>query len=213
MIILAKRGISPFLALAALSIGSVLPATATEFDFSYTGLSGGASLTGALIYTGTSVTEFKGTSSGLTSVGLGSTFDITSGITTSDIYYSGPTHWLYEIFYAGRGELNISSDSTTDGTLVAPVGAHDVLTPAIYGGGNSVNLPYGGGTLITATPAPTPGTGPYSWLALILAGVWINRKKMKALADGGSAMAGRLRGSARKFFSRPARAQPDQRPT
>ncbi len=40
---------------------------------------------------------------------------------------------------------------------------------------------------VSPTPVPVPGAGLYSWLALIAGGLWINRKKIQALAKGTAA--------------------------
>ncbi len=33
-------------------------------------------------------------------------------------------------------------------------------------------------------PAPIPGAGRYSWIVLLIGGMWINRKKIRRLAKG-----------------------------
>ncbi len=39
-------------------------------------------------------------------------------------------------------------------------------------------------TTLVQGPAPVPGAGLYSWMALIAGGLWINRKKIQGLAKG-----------------------------
>ena len=81
-------------------------------------------------------------------------------------------------------------------------------------GGNTYPVTAGNPTVSSASaPAPIPGAGLYSWLALIIAGLWIKRKTIQALAKETKHGVVRVLGSARKLFSRPARAQSVQRRT
>ncbi len=187
MIIKNKRGIAPGLVVAALGVVSVHSASATEFDFSYSGLTGGAAINAAIIYSGATITEFKGTSSGLSAYGLGSNFDITSGITTGNVYYGGSSSWVYEFDYAGSNgdRLNIASDQATDQTQQALTPTQHFQQASISTipfPPTSINLPYGSGSL-AATPAPVPGSGPLSYLALAVGILLYNRKRLLGMAS------------------------------
>ena len=177
-----KRRIALVLVAAALTEASVHPATATEFDFSYTGLSGGAAINAAIIYSGATITEFKGTSTGLSAYGLGPSFDMTTGLTTTSLYYASPAAWVYEFTYNGGTILNVASDNITDFQQWSANPSQRVSTARINAPGTVQTVPYGGGS-IAATPAPVPGSGPLSYLALAVGILLYNRKRLLGMAS------------------------------
>ena len=157
----------------AVCCGSAAPASAQTYDFSFTG-SGVTIMNGILVLSGQYVISASGTLSGVSSSADDGTFQLDSSF--NSLYYntSNNYHLEFDVITTPGGGVD-----TVD--LLSGVNAS-----VVEAGGN----PYNGTSVVTSTPAPIPGSGPLSYLALGLGGLFINRKRLWRAARMAAGLAG-----------------------
>ncbi len=161
-------------------------ASATAYNFSFNGGAFGV-ISGVFQITGTTVTSASGNTTG-SALGGNGAVSLAGSAGASGIFGRAISYTLQTVGATGpyfpndQGpvprEFDINSGSAVFALFMNGVGGSDTITNGT--GGN----PLGSESLTSAAaPAPVPGAGTLSWLALALGGLWIKRRTLSGLAS------------------------------
>ena len=191
-----------------LGFAGVERSEAQTYNFSFTAGALGTASINFIMGAGTSVSSVSGGTGFLTGAILSTSSSNIYGVGTAPTFTTTSPYFANGgIFPQNLSEVRAAgSEYFFEGS-----GAGPVINKAAGIAYSISNITCSPGC--AASPSPIPGAGLYSWLALIIAGLWIKRKTIQALAKETKLGVVRVFGSARKLFSRPARAQSVQRRT
>ncbi len=176
-----------------LGFAGVERSEAQTYNFALSG-TGWSIASGLVTFSGNNVTAISGTATGLATQGIANgVFSWSSPHSAGFLTFISTTNYVVDVLQFAPGtspEIFFGDGPTFIHWCGGSGGSVCNYSFNASGSGvdssNGTNIVYANCAtacaLTAASPAPTPGAGLYSWLALILGGVWINRKKIQALA-------------------------------